>query len=252
MLLENKQVLITGGGSGIGRAAARRFIEEGASVHVVGNVAEALINTAAELGERCSWSECDVTRPEQIAAILDSLPPVDSLVCSAGISRQTPLEPGSDDAWQTVTDVNQWGTVHTCRAVGQRMIANKSGGSIVIISSILGSIAEAGSTGYAMTKAALNQLTRQLAVEWAPHKIRVNAVAPGAILTPMSFALGDNEWESEWFKRHFIAPDRPRIPLARPGKPEEVAEAILFLANPLNSYCTGQILTIDGGLTAKY
>jgi NAD(P)-dependent dehydrogenase (short-subunit alcohol dehydrogenase family) len=253
MLLANQNVVITGGGSGIGKATARRFIEEGAAaVHIVGNNPSVLNAAAEELGPRCSWSECDVTEPQQIADVLTAIGTVDCLICCAGISLQTPLEPGDDSAWRRVTEVNQWGTVNSCRIVGQHMVDGNKGGAIVIVSSILADIAEIGSTGYAMTKAALNQLTRQLAVEWAANGIRVNAVAPGAILTPMSFALGENEFESEWFKKHFIAADRPRIPLGRPGRPEEVAEAILFLANPRNSYCTGHVLTIDGGLTIKY
>lgn len=132
------------------------------------------------------------------------------------------------------------------------MIEQGSGGRIVIISSILSSIAEPGSTHYAMAKAALNQLGRQLAVEWAEYGILVNVIAPGFVLTPMSFASGANEFESDWFKEFFVNPKRPRVPLRRPGRPEEIAEAILFFANPRNTYCTGSVLSVDGGITVSF
>jgi NAD(P)-dependent dehydrogenase (short-subunit alcohol dehydrogenase family) len=149
-------------------------------------------------------------------------------------------------------EVNLWGAVFSCRAAGAKMIRQREGGRIVITSSILGGIAEPGSAPYAMAKAALNQLGRQLAVEWAEHGILVNVVAPGCVHTPMSYVTGANEFESEWFKEFFINPKRPRLPLMRPARPEEIAEAILFFANPRNSYCTGSVLDVDGGLTVKF
>jgi NAD(P)-dependent dehydrogenase (short-subunit alcohol dehydrogenase family) len=132
------------------------------------------------------------------------------------------------------------------------MIAQKKGGRIVIISSILSGIAEPGSAHYAMAKAALNQLGRQLAVEWATYGILVNVIAPGCVLTAMSSVTGENEFESEWFKQFFVNPKHPRLPLMRPAAPEEIAEAILFFANPRNTYCTGAVLNVDGGLTVKF
>jgi 3-oxoacyl-[acyl-carrier protein] reductase len=103
-----------------------------------------------------------------------------------------------------------------------------------------------------MAKAAINQLARQLAVEWAAHRILVNVVAPGFVHTPMSYVSGVNELESEWCKTFFLNPRRPRVPLLRPGDPNEIAEAILFFANPRNTYCTGSVLTVDGGLTVSF
>ena len=122
----------------------------------------------------------------------------------------------------------------------------------MIVSSILGELAEPGSTPYGMAKAAINQLARQLAGEWAVHGILVNVVAPGFVLTPMSMVSGQNELESDWCKQFFLNPERPRVPLLRAGEPGEIAEAILFFANPRNTYCTGAVLTVDGGLTIKF
>jgi NAD(P)-dependent dehydrogenase (short-subunit alcohol dehydrogenase family) len=173
-------------------------------------------------------------------------------VANAGISNAVRLLEDSDSHWRQMLEVNMWGAVNTCRAGAARMIRDAKGGRIVIVSSILSGIAEPGSTHYAMAKAAINQLGRQLAVELADHNILVNMVAPGCVLTPMSYALGSNEYESEWFKEFFVNPKRPRIPLMRPAQPEELAESILFFANPRNSYCTGSLLVVDGGLTVRF
>jgi NAD(P)-dependent dehydrogenase (short-subunit alcohol dehydrogenase family) len=248
MLLTGKTCLITGGGTGIGRATAIRLIEEEASVWIAGIDLASLKRTAEEIGPKCTWRTCDVTQQEQIERVIDEIPQLDVLVSNAGISYAVdPLA-----RWREMVEVNMWGGVLACRAAGQKMIRQGKGGRIVIISSILSAVAEPGSAHYAMAKAALNQLGRQLAVEWAEHGILVNVVAPGCVQTPMSYALGSNEFESEWFKEFFINPKRPRIPLMRPGSPEEIAEAVLFFANPRNSYCTGSVLVVDGGLTIRF
>lgn len=252
MLLKDKVCLVTGGGSGIGKATAERFISEGATVRIAGIDELSLQTTTSELGENCMWCRCDVRDNDQVAKLIHDMPRVDVVVTCAAISLLVDPLAGSLDEWRQLIDVNMWGVVFTCREAGRKMIEQKSGGRIVIVSSLLSAIAEAGSTPYAMSKGALNQLTRQLAVEWADHQILVNAVAPGCVQTPMSYATGSNEYESEWFRQFFVNPDRPRIPLARPGRPEEIAEAILFLANPRNSYCTGSVVMVDGGLGIKY
>jgi len=252
MLLTGKTCLITGGGTGIGRATAIRFFEEEASVWIAGVDLDSLKRTAEDIGPKCIWRTCDVTQEEQVQRVIDEIPQLDVLVSNAGISY--PIDVLSDPLtrWRDLVEVNMWGGVLACRVAGQKMIRQRKGGRIVIISSILSAVAEPGSAHYAMAKAALNQLGRQLAVEWAEHGILVNVVAPGCVQTPMSYALGSNEFESEWFKECFINPKRPRLPLLRPGSPEEIAEAVLFFANPRNSYCTGSVLVVDGGLTIRF
>jgi NAD(P)-dependent dehydrogenase (short-subunit alcohol dehydrogenase family) len=252
MLLAGKSCLITGGGTGIGRATAVRFIEEGASVWIAGVDIESLERTAAEIGPKCTSQACDVTKQEQVQQVVDRMAHLDVLVANAAISYPIDLLADPLDRWRKMLEVNMWGAVFTCRAGGQKMIHQGQGGRIIIISSILSGIAEPGSTHYAMAKAALNQLGRQLAVEWAEHGILVNVIAPGCVLTPMSYVSGSNEYESEWFKEFFVNPKRPRLPLMRPARPEELAEAVLFFANPKNSYCTGSVLNVDGGLTVKF
>jgi len=251
-MLRGKIALITGGGTGIGRATARRFAEEGAEVWIVGIDEPSLIETQALIGSACRYAVCDVRDAERLSDVINSLDRLDILVSNAAVSVTTPLRYDSLGQWREITDINQWGSISTCLLAGEKMISSGSGGRIILVASILGNLAEAGSGAYGAGKAALQQFARQLAAEWADHGILVNAVNPGAILTPMSMVSGHNEYESEWFQRFFIAPERPRIPLRRPGAPEEVAEAMLFLANPRNSYFTGQTLTVDGGLTITF
>ncbi len=251
MRFEEKTVLITGGGSGIGRAAALRFAELGARVCVIGRREEALAQTAELAGSGCEYRVGDVSEEATIASIVGSFERIDVFVSNAAVSYQTPLT-GCDPSWREMMDINLLGSVYGCLAAGNKMLRDNTEGRIVIVSSILGQIAEAGSTAYGMAKAALNQFTRQLAGEWSARGILVNAVAPGFVQTPMSSVSGEDECESDWFKHFYINPDRPRIPQLRPGRPEEIAECILFFANPLNSYCSGQVLVADGGLTIQF
>ena len=252
MMLSDRTCLVTGGGTGIGRATARRLAQEGANVWITGRSTGTLAESAALIGPACLSRVCDVTDAVAIGTLVDSMPALDILVSNAAVSFPVhPLE-DSEDRWREMIEVNLWGTVHSCRAAGRRMIRDRRGGRIVIVSSILGELAEPGSTPYGMAKAAINQLARQLAVEWAEHGILVNVVAPGFVETPMSFVAGVNELESDWCRHFFLNPERPRVPLLRPGQPEEIAEAILFFTNPRNSYCTGSTLTVDGGLCSKF
>ena len=251
MLLTGKTCLITGGGTGIGRATALRFVEEGASVWIVGVDVDSLRRTAAEIGPDCLWRPGDVTKQEQLQPVVDEIPQLDVLVSNAAVSYAVDLLSDPLDRWREMFEVNMWGGVLACRAAGQKMIRQGKGGRIIIISSILSGTADPGNTPYAMAKAALNQLGRQLAVEWAEYGILVNVIAPGWVHTPMSYVTGSNELESDSFKQFFVNPSRPRLPLMRPAASEEVAEAVLFFANPRNSYCTGSVLVVDGGLTIR-
>jgi NAD(P)-dependent dehydrogenase (short-subunit alcohol dehydrogenase family) len=252
MLLSGKTCLITGAGTGIGRATAFRFVEEGAQVWIAGIDAASIQRTSEEIGASCIAKTCDVSQQEQIEKVIEDMPRLDVAVANAAISNAVDLLSDPIGRWRQMLEVNMWGVVFTCRAAGTRMIREGGGGRIVIVSSILSFMAEPGSAHYAMAKAAINQLGRHLAVEWAQHGILVNMVLPGCVHTPMSYVSGSNEFESEWFKKYFINPERPRLPLMRPAQPEEIAEAILFFANPRNTYCTGTTLAVDGGLTIKY
>lgn len=248
--LEGKTALVTGGGSGIGRATAKRLTAEGAKVWIVGRRETELREAAEEIG--CEPRVGDVTDEKRVRAVIEEIGQLDIAVSNAAVSFFVDAHTDPLERWREMVEVNCWGAVNTCRAAGDAMIAQKTGGRIVIVSSILADLAEHGSTPYGMAKAALNQMGRQLAVEWAQHGILVNTVAPGCVRTPMSIVNGADEYESEWFRKHFIDPERPRLPLLRPGTAEEIAEAIYFFCLPANSYCTGAVLTVDGGLSVKF
>jgi 3-oxoacyl-[acyl-carrier protein] reductase len=250
-VLNGRKCLVTGGGTGIGRATAGRLIEEGAEVWIAGRRATDLELAAANLGSSCHAVQCDVTDVSALEDIVKRAGGFDVAVANAAVSFPVKALDDPIARWRELMEVNCWGAVNTCRSVAPGMMS-RGGGRIVLVSSILGHLAEIGSTPYGMAKAALDQMCRQLAVEWAPYNILVNVVAPGCVHTPMSYVNGSSEYDDEWFKTFFIHKERPRIPLMRPGTPDEIAEAILFFCLPRNSYCTGAVLTVDGGLSVKF
>jgi 3-oxoacyl-[acyl-carrier protein] reductase len=250
-ILSGKKCLVTGGGTGIGRATAGRLVDEGAEVWIAGPHLCKLNDVATGLGASCQAVHCDVTDVATLEKAVLQAGGFDIAVANAAVSFSVNALDSSMDQWRELMEVNCWGVVNTCRSVAKGMMS-AGGGRIVLVSSILGQLAEIGSTPYGMAKAALDQMCRQLAVEWAPHNILVNVVAPGCVHTPMSYVNGRSEYDDEWFKKFFVDQERPRIPLMRPGTPDEIAEAILFFCRPKNSYCTGTVLTVDGGLSIKF
>lgn len=242
-----RHALISGGGTGIGRAIALSLAARGASVRIVGPNAEVLAEAAGIFPENISFTVCDIRDRDHWKKVILEEKSLDLMINNAAVSRQTDVF-GQDEIWEDVFSVNFTGCLEGCRAAAKSMKGR--GGHIVNISSILGRLCERQSGAYSVAKAAMDQLTRVLAVELADHGILVNAVAPGFVDTPMSRATGVNELESDWFKNQFIATGR--LPLRRAAQPEEVANAVLFLASASNTYITGQVLTVDGGLTAAF
>lgn len=251
-VLTGKHAVISGGGTGIGRATAIRFAEEGAIVTIVGRRQTPLNETSALIGPACQVTVCDVSDQAAWEKVITDCRRLDVLVNNAALSFSVDALDEDLSPWQEMLAVNMYGPLYGCRAAGRKMVP-AGGGRIVNITSIHGRFGEAGSAHYGMAKAAVNQLTRCLAVEWAPHNIQVNAIAPGAIDTPMTREAGVdkiNEFETELFQEFYFK--QRRIPMGRAGTPEEVAEAALFLAHPRNTYMTGQVLVVDGGLTATF
>jgi NAD(P)-dependent dehydrogenase (short-subunit alcohol dehydrogenase family) len=175
---------------------------------------------------------------------------IDVLVNNAGIYEPVSLVETPFDTWNRVMQVNLYGAIHCSREAGRLMVRQGRGGAIVNVSSIHGVRGVPDSTSYDVAKGGLNQLTRSLAVELAPHAIRVNADAPGFIDTAMAARDGQSEHETDDFKTTYVG--RRKIPLARPAVPAEVATAVLFLASDDASYITGQILGVDGGLSITF
>ncbi len=252
MRLQDDVAVVTGGASGIGRAIALLFAREGATVAVADLQRESRLDeetpdTVAAIeraGGTGLFVETDVSEsgPVQrmVATVLDAFGRINILVNSAGIFVRNPITEVTDEEWASVLDVNLGGYFRTCRTVLPHML-KQGEGRIVNISSIHGIRGTGAATTYCASKGAIENLTRQLAVEYAPHNIRVNAVAPGTIRTAMCLPfLNTPELRAEYELRTLV----PRL-----GVPEDVAYAALFLASRESGYVVGHSLVVDGGWT---
>ncbi len=254
-LLEGKVALVTGAASGIGRATALTLARDGAAIVVAdldasGGAATVDVITAA--GGRAIFVQADVTRDAErmIGAAVQEFGRLDILVNNAGIFYTADFLDVTFDAWVRAVDVMYFGTFRCSQAAARQMVGQGNGGRIVNISSVNGFLGMPQSSHYNSAKGAIDQLTRCLAVELAPHGILVNGVAPGFVETPMAIVNGVNEHETPEFQEFYVR--RRRIPLARPAAPEEIAEAVAFLVSPRCTYITGHTLVVDGGLSITF
>ncbi|MCL4552449.1 MAG: glucose 1-dehydrogenase [Candidatus Marsarchaeota archaeon] len=251
--LTDKVALVTGGGQGIGLAIALGMAKAGADV-VVTSRNTANIEKAAEqirgLGRRSLAVPCDVSERDQIRQVVDrtfhEFGRIDILVNNAGISPLVqPAETITDEQWDHILRVNMEGTANFCRYVGEIMVKQKSG-AIVNIASIGGPVAIPNLAPYCQSKAAAVGLTKVLAAEWAKHNVRVNAIAPAWIKSPMNVHIRSNPDFKGFIQKEVI----DKTPLGRWGEDYEVANAAIFLASPAASYITGDTLFVDGGQSA--
>lgn len=247
--LNGQVALVTGAGRGLGRACALALAHAGADIALGLREVSTAADLAAEieaLGRRVLRLQMDMTRLDQIREAVEQAVAhfgrIDILLNNAGVGPSNPAEQVQEEDFDFTLGVNLKGTFFASQAVGRQMIAQKYG-RIINMSSQAGFVALPTESVYCMTKAAINHLTKCLAVEWAPHHITVNAVAPTFIKTP-----GTEKWlDDPDFKASVIA----RIPLGRVGEPVDVAGAVVFLASPAASLITGATLLIDGGWTAS-
>ncbi|NGO08951.1 SDR family oxidoreductase [Streptomyces sp. HC44] len=241
--LSNKVAVITGGSSGIGLATAQRFIEEGAVVYVTGRRQQELEAAAAKVGAIAVQG--DVSDPADLDRLYDTVRGdgrrIDVLVTNVGTAGVAMLEDITDELFDKIFDINVKGTLKT---VQKALPLLNDGASIVLVGSVSGSTSTPGYSVYGASKAAVRSFARGWASELKGRNIRVNTVAPGTTDTPGIGSGADDDT-----RREFMANLSSQVPLGRWGRPEEQADAILFLASEQSSYITGFELVVDGGAT---
>ncbi len=240
--LTGKVALVTGASGGIGGAIARALHAQGATVVLSGTRAEALETLKAELGDRAHVAVCNLAD----AASVEALPkaaeaaagaPIDILINTAGVTKDNLGMRMKDEEWEQVLSINLTAGFRLARAV-QRSMMKKRWGRIISIGSVVGTMGNPGQANYAAAKAGLVGMSKAFAYEVASRGITVNVVAPGMIATAMTHALNDAQKQAL----------KDRIPVGRPGTPEEVANAVVYLASDEAAYITGQTLHMNGGM----
>lgn len=246
-MADGPTVVVTGAGLGLGAAIAHRAAADGWTVGVLDRDGDAAARTAEAIGPRGVALHADTTDETAFEAALDVLaqatgrPAPDAIVGNAGIVRFGPLLEVRLEDWRATVDVNLTGTFVAARAVARRMVAAGSPGSIVTITSMNGVAPGPNAGAYGATKAGVARLTQQMALEWGPHGIRANAVAPGLIDAGMSEPIyADPEIRQRRSER---------VPLGRLGQSDDVAAVVLFLLSDAAGYVTGTELLVDGGVT---
>jgi NAD(P)-dependent dehydrogenase (short-subunit alcohol dehydrogenase family) len=248
--LSGKVAIVTGGSGGLGQAAAAGLAAYGASVVITARRVEALDEAAAEIGAaggKVLPISCDVTNEKSVEAMLKrtlgEMGRVDILLTAAGVARRAPAEEMGMEDWDLVMDTNVKGTFLCCKHAGKVMI-EQGAGKVITVSSVRGQLGHPlGYAAYGTSKGAINLLTRQLAVEWAKHKINVNSIAPCIFWTPLTEPVLSNPESAKIFL--------DRIPWGRAAEPEDFIGPVVFLASAASDFVTGQILYVDGGNIAS-
>ena len=249
-MLKNKTALITGGSSGIGLATAKLFLENGARVAITGRDGASLLQAREVLGKDVLTLEADVRSRADLqrmaAAVKENLGGLDILFANAGVAFVTPLATTTEEQFDTLMDINVKGAFFTIQAVEPIM---REGGSVILNTAWLNQVGAPGRGALSASKAAVRSFARTLSAELLPRRIRVNAVSPGLIETPILRGVGQSEHPGQTdaeFKA-YIQGAVDMIPIGRLGSAEEIAGAVLFLASDASSYMLGSELVVDGG-----
>lgn len=248
--LTGKVAVVTGGSGGAGKAISIGLALYGADIVCTSRKLSTLEETAAEvrkLGRKALPVSCDVTDPasvqEMMQQTIDTFGRVDILVTAAGIARRTEAENMSLEDFTAVMTANVNGTLLCCQSAAKQMIQQKQGGAIITVGSIRGLHGHpAGYVAYATSKGAVHTMTKQMAIEWAKHQIRVNCIAPCIFWTPLTEPILKDEAMYKIFMQ--------RIPIGRPAEPEDLVGSVLYLSTPASAMVTGQVLYVDGGTSA--
>jgi NAD(P)-dependent dehydrogenase (short-subunit alcohol dehydrogenase family) len=243
--LEGKVAVVTGGNSGIGLATAKQFREEGARVAISGRSQKTLDEAVKQLGTDTLAVQADVSKladaDKLFSAVEKRFGKIDVLFVNAGVAKFVPIDQVSEEHYDEIFDINAKGAYFTIR---RALAYLNDGASIILNTSVVSHKGLPAASVYSGTKAAMRSFTRSLAAELAGRNIRVNAVAPGPIETPIFDRNGFSKEDRDEFAKNII----PTIPLRRFGKPEEVASTVAFLASKDSSFITGVELDVDGGL----
>ncbi|HEX8386507.1 MAG TPA: 3-oxoacyl-[acyl-carrier-protein] reductase [Rubricoccaceae bacterium] len=243
--LSGTTALVTGGTRGIGRAVVLALAAAGAKVaftyRASSEAADALVAELEAVGTEAFGVQAEASDPAaaeaSVNAVVERWGRIDALVVNAGITRDGLMIRMTADDWQAVLDTNLTGAFHVCKAAYRPMMKQR-GGSIVTLSSVVGVTGNAGQANYAASKAGLIGFTKSLAKELAGRGVRANVVAPGYIATDMTAAVSEKAMEGV----------TAQIPLGRPGSPEDIAGAVVWLCSPAAAYVTGHVLHVDGGM----
>lgn len=246
MKLQEKVAIVTGASSGIGLAIAQLYVKEGAKV-VLSDVNEEVgIKTAESLGKNAAFFKCDVSDPKQVDALVDfaikTFGKLNIMVNNAGIGCLGGVTDTTSEDWDKVIGINLSGVFYGCRAASRCMKEKDIKGSIINMSSILGTVGMEGAIAYCAAKGGVVQLTHAGALDTAKSGIRINAIAPGFIETAMT---------KDFLASEFGDMVRTNTPLGYVGKAEDIASAALYLASDEASYVTGEVLHVDGGWRAR-
>ena len=246
--VQDRVVLVFGGSRGIGRSLAEGFAQRGARVTITGREAKTLQQTASEISvgpHPVDFIVCDVAKPDEIPRMVDTAVErqgkIDCLLNVAGVNVRKRVEQYSIEEFDGILNINLKGAFLVAQEIGRRLIAQKSGGSIINIDSLNSFRPLKGVQPYAMSKAAISAMTRGMAMEWGEHGIRVNALAPGFILTDLTKKLWSDPTMQAW--------NDANCPLKRLGQPEDLIGTAIFLASDAAQFLTGQVIYVDGGIT---